>query len=125
FADLEAGDVWHRKLLAFISAALEDRPNQVLVLPGESAEQDRGMGALIRGKRPLDRAVKMLRLLESRKLAQARAFSFEASFYITFAFNLDEIRRHYVSSGGGLNFERWEFRDFEERNLGKEPVGQG
>jgi len=46
------------------------------VLPGESTKQNGGSCTLVCGECPLNRAMKMLGLVESRNLTQARAFSF-------------------------------------------------
>jgi hypothetical protein len=58
----------------------EHRANQVLVLPRKAPEQNRRVGALLRGEGALHRAVKVLGLIKTRYFAQAGAFGFEALF---------------------------------------------
>jgi hypothetical protein len=66
------------------------------MFPGESAEQDGGVRALLGRECPFYRAVKMLRLVESRDFAQAGSFCFEALLDFGIILNLDEIRRHIL-----------------------------
>ena len=76
FPGLESGNIRHRQLLAAVTATLEHGPNQVFMLPGESAEQNRDTTTLIGCESPLDRTMEMRGLVESRNLAQARALCF-------------------------------------------------
>src|SRR5262249_20911881 len=80
---------------------------QVFVLPGEAAEQNRGVRTLFRGEGALDRTMKMLRLIESGKLAQTDALGFYALLDFGIGVNLDEIRRHVVLRRwtAGIGFE--------------------
>ena len=76
FPGLESGNIRHRQLLAAVTATLEHGPNQVFMLPGESAEQNRDTTTLIGCESPLDRTMEMRGLVESRNLAQASALCF-------------------------------------------------
>jgi hypothetical protein len=93
---LERRHVRHGQLLAPISAALEDRANQILVLPCEATEQDRHAAALFCGKGALDWTVEVGRLVKSGNLPQAHALRFQSLFDLRIIFNLDESRRHGV-----------------------------
>src|SRR4026209_2207176 len=77
-ARLKRGDVRHRKLLAAIAAALKDGADQVLVFPGQAAEQDRHLAALIGGKGAFDRPMEMCGLVASCNLPQAGALYLQA-----------------------------------------------
>src|SRR5262249_1272600 len=71
FARLEPGDVGDGELLAAIAAALEDGADQVFVLPGEAAEQDGDVLALLCREGTFDRAMKVGGLVETSDLPQA------------------------------------------------------
>ena len=93
-AGLKSGNIRHRELFARVAAALEDRTNQILVLPGEAAKQDCRMRSLVRGKRPLYGTMEMFGLIEASNLAQARTLGFQTLLDFRIVFDLDEIRRH-------------------------------
>ena len=89
--------VGHRQLLAAISAALEHGANQILVLPGKAAEQDRHLAAFFSGKCALHRTVEVCWLVKPGNFPQAHALGFKALLDFRVIFNLDEIRRHRSS----------------------------
>ncbi len=105
-ADLEGRHIRHGKLFASISAALEDRANQILVLPGEASEQDRHAAAFFCRKSALDRAVEMCRPVKSGNLPQAHTLRFQSLLDFRIIFNLDEIRRHWILRRC-MEFEAW------------------
>jgi hypothetical protein len=92
---LERGDIRNRQLLAAVTTALEDRANQVFMLPRESPEQNGYTVALLGGKRPLYRAMKMGRLIQPSNFAQSHAFRFQALLDFEIIFNVYQFRRHY------------------------------
>jgi hypothetical protein len=100
FARLEAGDVRDRKLLAIVSATLEHGANQVLVLPGEAAKQNRNAVAFLGCKRSLDGTVEVTRRGKTGLLPQAGSFGREALFDFLILLNLYQSRCHVVSFSG-------------------------
>jgi hypothetical protein len=93
---LKCGHVGHRQLLAAVAATLEDRANQVLVLPGKASKQNRDAVPLFRGERPLHWTMEMCGLIKACDLTQAHAFGFETLLNFRVILNADEIRRHKV-----------------------------
>src|SRR5205807_7471577 len=93
-AGLEGGDIRYGQLLATIAAALEDGANQIFVLPGKAAEQNRHPAALVGCERPLYRTMEVLGLVQSGNLAQAGPLGFYASLDLRVILHLDDIRRH-------------------------------
>ena len=59
FAQLKGRDVRHRHNLATISAAFEDGLDHAFMLPGQAAEKDGNLAALLGAERPLDRTLEM------------------------------------------------------------------
>src|SRR5208337_2690008 len=93
-ADLEPWDVRYGQLLAAISTALKHSANQILVLPGKSAEQDGHFAALLGGKRSLHGAMEMCGLVQTSDLTQPDPFGFQALLDFLISVDLHEIRRH-------------------------------
>ena len=75
---------------------MKDGADQVFMLPGKAAEQNRGMRALLGREGALHWAVKVFGLVESGNLAQARALGIEALLDFGIILNLDEIRRRHI-----------------------------
>jgi len=96
-AELERGHVGHGQLFATVTAALEDRANEVLMLPGKAAKQDRHPAALFSGEGALDRLVEMGVPIEAGELSQANPLRRETLGDFTILLNLYEWCRHCSS----------------------------
>jgi hypothetical protein len=57
--------IW--QLFASITAALKDRADQILMLPGKATEQDGGVGSLFRSKCALHWAMEVLGRIKVRQ----------------------------------------------------------
>ena len=79
---------------------MKDGADQVLMLPGKTAEQNGYVVALLGGKRPLYRAMKMRGLIQASNFAQANALCFQALLDFKIIFNLYQFRRHYDPPAG-------------------------
>ena len=75
FSGLEGSDVGHWKLFATIPASLEDRADQVFMLPCEATEQNSHLLTLFSRESALDWPMKMSWMIETGDLAQACTFS--------------------------------------------------
>ena len=93
-ARLKTGDIRHRQLLAAVTASLKHSADQILMLPGKAAEQNRDPVALLGSESAFYGAMEMSGLIESGNLAQAHALGFQPALDFRIVFNLDEIRRH-------------------------------
>ncbi len=96
FASLESGHVGYRQLLATITTTLENRADQIFVLPRKTAKQNGDAIPLLSFEGPLYRAMKMCRLVEAGNLAQPSAFRFEALFDFLFVIDPYEMGSHYL-----------------------------
>src|SRR6202008_4093154 len=108
-ACLETGNVRNGKRVAVVAAGLERGANQVFVLPGEAAKQNRYAVAFFRSERPLDGTVEVPRRAESSLFAQTGSFGREALLEFLILLNLYESRCHVVSLAGlsGIVFPKF------------------
>ncbi len=74
-AELEGRDVRHRQDVAAIAAAFEDGLDDLLVFPGQAAEEDGHLAALLGGEGPLHRTLEVTdrAAVESHHAGQPRA----------------------------------------------------
>ncbi|MGO9124354.1 MAG: hypothetical protein ACLP6G_05635 [Terriglobales bacterium] len=81
---------------------MENSPDQVFVLPGESAEKNRDSIALFGRKRSLHWPVEVSGLVETSDLAQARPLGSQSLLDFYVVFNLNEMGRHYLPPAYGM-----------------------
>ena len=67
------------------------------MFPGEAAEQDSDVLALLCREGKLDRTMKVIGLVKAGDPTQAHAFCGQSLFDFSVPLNLDEIRRHVSS----------------------------
>jgi hypothetical protein len=77
---------------------LEYGANQILVLPGETSEEDCYLAALLCRKHALDWAVEVVGPVQAGEFAQAKSFRRQTLLNFTILLDLDESRGH-CSSG--------------------------
>src|ERR1700722_2658337 len=95
-AGLEGRDVGNRKLLAAVATSLKHSTDQVLMLPGKTAKQNRDVITLLGCERPLNRTVKMCGLVQTSDLAEPVALGLQALLDFFIIVDLHKIGRHYL-----------------------------
>ncbi len=99
-AGLKCRNVRYRQLLAAISAALKHGPNQIFVLPGETAEKNRDPAALFGCESAFNRTMKVRGLIKSCNLPQACALCRKPLFDFRVILNVNELCRHFFLRRG-------------------------
>ena len=129
-AGLEGRDVRNRQLLAAVATTLKDSTDQVLVLPGKAAKQNRDLITLLGCKRPLNRAVKMCGLVQPSDLAEPVALGLQALLDFFIIVDLHKIGRHHlppayaVCWGFGTRSDGQRLPELSWQKSGKAEVGE-
>ncbi|MFZ0298755.1 MAG: hypothetical protein WAM13_10450 [Candidatus Sulfotelmatobacter sp.] len=95
-AGLKGRDVGNRQLFAAVAATLKDGTDQVFMLPGKAAKQNRDLIPFFGCERPLNGTVKMCGLVQTSDLAEPVALGLQALFDFFIIVDLNKIGRHYL-----------------------------
>jgi hypothetical protein len=130
-AGLKGGDVGNGQFFAAVAKTLKDSTDQVLMLPGKTAKQNRDLIPFLGRKRPFDGTVKMRGLVQTGDLAEPGALGLQALLDFFIIVDLHKIGRHYLPPAYAVF---WGFRkrprtnerlsDLSWQKLGEVEVGE-